>query len=95
LGYALTEDLIVQDGKLMTPSFAEYLIPTAMDIPEEFVADFVETPYPTGPYGAKGLAEHSLNTTTPAILNAICNAVDIDICTIPIKPEYILENIRT
>ncbi len=95
LGYALTEDLIVQDGKLMTPSFAEYLIPTAMDMPEEFVADFVETPYPTGPYGAKGLAEHSLNTTTPAILNAICNAVDIDICTIPIKPEYILENIRT
>ena len=95
LGYALTEDLIVQNGKLMTPSFAEYLIPTAMDIPEEFIADFVETPYPTGPYGAKGLAEHSLNTTTPAILNAICNAVGIDICTIPIKPEYILENIRT
>jgi CO/xanthine dehydrogenase Mo-binding subunit len=95
LGYALTEDLIVQDGKLMTPSFAEYLIPTAMDVPEKFLADFVETPYPTGPYGAKGLAEHSLNTTTPAILNAICNAVNIDICTIPFKPERILDTIKT
>ncbi len=95
MGYALTEDMVVRDSQLMTPSFSEYLIPTAMDMPQELVADFVETPYPTGPYGAKGLAEHALNTTTPAILNAICNAVDIDICKIPIKPEYILEQIKT
>jgi len=94
LGYALTENLIVEEGKLITPSFSEYLIPTAMDIPEEFVADAVETPYPTGPYGAKGLAEHALNSTTPAILNAISNAVDIDLTTIPVYPEHILEVIR-
>jgi len=94
LGYALTENLIVEEGKLITPSFSEYLIPTAMDIPQEFVADAVETPYPTGPYGAKGLAEHALNSTTPAILNAISNAVDIDLSAIPVYPEHILEAIR-
>lgn len=93
LGFALTENLIVHEGRLMTPSFSEYSIPTAMDIPEKFVADTVETPYPTGPYGAKGLAEHALNSTTPAILNAICNAVDIDLSSIPVYPEHILEAI--
>ena len=90
LGYGLMEEMIVRDGKLMTPSFAEYLIPTALDIPEEFVAESVETPYPTGPYGAKGLAEHSLNTTTPAIINAISSAACIELTSIPVYPEHII-----
>jgi len=54
----------------------------------------VETPYPTGPYGAKGLAEHALNSTTPAILNAISNAAGIELTTIPVYPEHILKALR-
>lgn len=91
LGYAIMEKMIVQNGQLMTPSLAEYSIPTAMDVPDEIVSDNVEIPYPTGPYGAKGLAEHALNSTTPAILNAICNATGIELTSIPVYPEHILE----
>jgi len=95
LGYALMEDFVVQNSRVMTPSLAEYTIPTALDLPEEFLSVSIETPYPTGPYGAKGLAEHSLNTTAPAIVNAVCNAIGIDITSIPVYPEHILEAIRT
>ena len=79
---------------MKTSSFAEYMIPTSVDIPDELLGQSIETPYPTGPYGAKGLAEHSLNTTAPAILNAICNAIDCDITVIPVYPEHILEALR-
>jgi len=91
IGYVLLEDFIVREGNVMTPSLAEYSIPTAMDLPEEFVSESIETPYPTGPYGAKGLAEHSLNTTAPAILNAIANATGCDMSKLPVYPEHILE----
>jgi len=91
LGYAMMENMIVQEGRLMTPSFAEYLIPTAMDVPDEFIADNIETPYPTGPYGAKGLAEHALNSTTPAILNAITDATGVEVTSVPVYPEDIME----
>jgi carbon-monoxide dehydrogenase large subunit len=80
----------VKNGQLLTTSLAQYLIPTSLDIPKEVGVDFVEEPYDTGPYGAKGLAEHSLNSTTPAIVNAICNALDIDLNSIPVRPENII-----
>jgi CO/xanthine dehydrogenase Mo-binding subunit len=94
LGFVLTEDFVVADGRVKTSSLAEYAIPTSLDIPDEFSGESIETPYPTGPYGAKGMAEHSLNTTAPAVLNAICNAIDRDITVIPVYPEHILEAVR-
>ncbi len=94
LGFVLMEDFIVQNGNAMTLSLAEYSIPTSLDIPVEFGAEFIETPYPTGPYGAKGMAEHSLNTTAPAILNAVCNAIGRSITRIPVYPEHILEALQ-
>jgi len=54
----------------------------------------VETPYPEGPYGAKGMAEHALNSTTPAILNAISHAAGVEITSIPVYPEHILKAIK-
>jgi CO/xanthine dehydrogenase Mo-binding subunit len=65
-----------------------------LDIPDEFLGESIETPYPTGPYGAKGMAEHSLNTTAPAVLNAICNAIRCDITRIPVYVEDVLSAIR-
>jgi len=94
VGYVLTENFIVQEGRVMTPSLAEYTIPGALDVPEVFISESIETPYPTGPYGAKGMAEHSLNTTAPAVLNAIANAIDRDISTVPVYPEHILDALK-
>lgn len=94
LGYGLMENMVTIDGQSETPSFAEYVIPTALDMPEEFVAEGVEIPYPTGPFGAKGIGEAALNCTTPTVLNAIANAVGVEITAIPIGQEHILAAVR-
>lgn len=94
LGYALMENMVTSEGLLKTPSFAEYMIPTAADIPESFAADAVETPYPAGPFGAKGIGEAALNCTTPTILNAIADALGVDVNSIPIGQEHILAAVR-
>jgi len=90
LGYALIEDMVVEDGYLKTPSFAEYPIPTSMDLPKEMVAESIETSHETGPYGAKGIGEHACNTTTPAILNAIFDATGVEPTNLPVLPEHIM-----
>ena len=56
LGYALTEDLIVEKGYLKTPSFSEYLIPTSVDVPDVETI-MIESGAGLGPYGAKGVGE--------------------------------------
>lgn len=94
LGYGLMENMVTVDGQSKTPSFAEYAIPTALDIPEEFVAEGVETPYPTGPFGAKGIGEAALNCTTPTVLNAIADALGVEVTTVPIGQEHILAAVR-
>ena len=94
LGYALMENMVTQDGLPKTPSFAEYAIPTAVDIPLDFVAEGIETPYPTGPFGAKGIGEAALNCTTPTLLNAIADAIGVEIDAIPVAQEHILAAIR-
>ena len=94
LGYALMENMVTSEGLVRTPSFAEYMIPSAADIPESFAADAVETPYPTGPFGAKGIGEAALNCTTPTILNAISDALGVDVNSIPIGQEHILAAVR-
>ena len=90
-GYALSESLLCEGGKVRTPSLAEYMVPTSVDIPEELMPVVVEEPYPTGPFGAKGLGEHVMCTVPPAILNAICDAVGARFNHLPVQPEKVLE----
>ncbi|MEW6262568.1 MAG: xanthine dehydrogenase family protein molybdopterin-binding subunit [Thermodesulfobacteriota bacterium] len=94
LGYALMEEMDVVDGRVKTRSLAEYPVPTSLDVPDVFIADTLETPYQTGPYGAKGLAEHALNSTTPAIVNAIGDAAGIKINKTPVYAEDILRALK-
>lgn len=90
LGYGLMENMVTKDGHSMTPSFAEYMIPTAMDLPDEFIVEGIETPYPTGPFGAKGIGEAALNCTTPTVLNAITDALGVEVNAVPVSQEHIL-----
>ena len=94
LGYALMEHMVTVDGLPKTPSFAEYMIPTALDVPGEFLTEGVETPYPTGPFGAKGIGEAALNCTTPTLLNAIADALGVAVDAIPVGQEHILAALR-
>ncbi|HEX6510717.1 MAG TPA: molybdopterin cofactor-binding domain-containing protein [Chloroflexota bacterium] len=90
LGYAITEQLIVKDGKVVNPYFRDYKMATAQDMPAVTVI-LVETNDPAGPFGAKGLGEAGAICTAPAIANALYNATGVRIKALPLTPERVLE----
>jgi len=89
VGYGLMEEMVVEEGRVKNPQLVDYIIPTALDVPE-IVTSIVERPDPTGPFGAKGIGEPSLLPTAPAIVNAIQDAVGVRIRELPATPEKIL-----
>jgi CO/xanthine dehydrogenase Mo-binding subunit len=92
-GYALLEDLVVEDGKILTCSLENYLIPTSMDIPETEIK-LLEIPEPFGPFGAVGIGEPSMMGTAPAIANAVSDALGKRMTEIPLTPERVLAAIQ-
>lgn len=89
IGMALMEEYI--PGR--TENLHDYLIPTIGDVPPVETI-LVEVPDPEGPFGAKGLGEHSLIPTAPAILNAIRHATGVMMAKVPATPSRILAAIR-
>jgi len=89
LGYALTEELVVNKGQVMNPNLLDYRIFTSADMPalETFI---VETDDPGGPFGAKGVGEMGGTPTAAAIANAIYNAVGVRMTEVPMTPERVL-----
>jgi len=92
LGNALTEEFIVEDGYVVTDQLARYRIPGIMLTPE-ITSIVVEHPVEAGPYGAKGVGEMCSIPTTPAITNAIYNAVGVRIDKLPVDQELIAREI--
>lgn len=93
VGYALTEQVILEKGRNMNPDFRDYKILTAKDaIPLTPVV--IETIDPDGPYGAKGIGEPGCVPTAPAIANAIYDAIGVRITDLPITPERVLAEIK-
>jgi CO/xanthine dehydrogenase Mo-binding subunit len=92
LGYALMEDVQIVNGTTLTPSFAEYLLPTASDIPET-KSILLESGTGLGPFGAKGIGEPSFTPVAPAIANAVANAIGARVYQLPLTPERVLEAI--
>ena len=89
LGYALMERVDFDAGYMQTTNFDEYLIPTAMDVPE-IVGDFIEVPFIHGPYGAKNIGEPGMVPAAPAILNAIYHATGRRVRHLPANLERVL-----
>lgn len=89
IGYALMEDLLVEDGKVKTPNFTTYLVPTMSDVPRPLILP-VNAQEPTGPFGAKGAGELPTIAIPAAICNAIHDAVGARLETIPATPERVL-----
>jgi CO/xanthine dehydrogenase Mo-binding subunit len=88
LGTAMCEGYIYSDdGQLLNPSFTDNKIPTSMDLPEELESIVVETPQIDGPFGARGVGEHSMIAICGALGNAVENAVGADLTHMPIRSE--------
>ena len=93
LGYGLYEELVVQQGQVLNPNFADYSLPTALDMPE-IDSIIIETDDPAGPFGAKGMAEPACIPTAPAIANAVYDAVGVRIRDLPITSEKVLKALK-
>ncbi len=88
LGYAYLEEFVVKDGKPVTAHLNQYLIPTTLDTPKFHVHIF-ETPFPEGPYGAKGLGELPMDSAAPALAAAVQQAAEVFPSVIPLTGEYL------
>ena len=92
IGQALTENLYREKGLILNPSFLEYKVPTALDMPPVNTT-IVETNDPEGPFGAKGFSEGCQVPTAPAIVNAI-RSLGIKVQDLPITPDKILDALK-
>jgi CO/xanthine dehydrogenase Mo-binding subunit len=90
LGYALLENFQVRDGKVLTPHFSTYLLPTAQDMPTDIVPVILELADPNGPFGARGVAEMPLVPFAPAVAASIHDAVGVWLTDLPFTPERVL-----
>jgi CO/xanthine dehydrogenase Mo-binding subunit len=93
LGYALFETLLSEKGRVLNPTFLDYKMPTALDMPEVEVT-LAESDDPNAPFGAKGCGEGTTAPVTPAITNAIYDAIGVRIKSLPITREKILKVLK-
>jgi 4-hydroxybenzoyl-CoA reductase subunit alpha len=92
-GYGFTEDLPMDEGKILNPNLVDYKVLRATEMPETKVIE-VETYEPEGPFGAKEAGEGLTNPTAGALSNAIFHATGLSIKNLPITPEKVLEALR-
>ena len=78
-----------EKGQPLNSSFVDYRIASIADIPQEIHGDIVETPLDDGPWGARGVGEHVMVQTAPAIANAIHDALGIRFTDLPLSAEKI------
>jgi len=89
IGWGTTEELKLDRGRLANPSFTDYIIPTAADVPTISIA-VVESEGPGGPFGAKGIGEPSLIPTAAAVRNAVVDALGVEIDRLPLTPPTVV-----
>jgi xanthine dehydrogenase molybdenum-binding subunit len=94
LGYCLSEELKVEGGRVLNPSFLDYRLMTATEMPE-IEMHFIETHDPEGPFGAKGIGEAPAICLSPALANAVYDAIGIRFRRLPLTPERVLAALQT
>lgn len=93
MGSALLEEMVLESGRVLNPSFMDYLLPSSLDVPP-IETSIVEAPHKDGPYGAKGVGEACNPPTAPAIANAVFAACGARIKELPLTPEKLLRALR-
>jgi carbon-monoxide dehydrogenase large subunit len=90
LATVLYEDMRYDEkGRLLNPNFTDYKIPTSLDIPDEIIPIIVEVPQPDGPFGARGVGEHTMIPAAPMIANAVEDALGVRIKSMPVTAEKV------
>jgi CO/xanthine dehydrogenase Mo-binding subunit/aerobic-type carbon monoxide dehydrogenase small subunit (CoxS/CutS family) len=93
LGYALSEEFVQDDARIVTDDLRKLGVPRITDVPPIEV-HIVEEPQPNGPFGAKGIGEVGVNPVAPAISNAVFDAVGVRLQSLPMKKEKVLAALR-
>ena len=94
-GYALSEQLVVEEGRIRNPRLSQYLIPGIGDVPGKVDCVILEASDPLGPWGARGVAEMPFITYTPAVTAAIHDATGVWINAFPLTPSMVLEHLAS
>jgi CO/xanthine dehydrogenase Mo-binding subunit len=93
-GYAVTENLQVENGRILNPRLSTYLIPGIQDIPNKVDSVIIEVPDPLGPWGVRGMAEMPFIPLAPAIVAAIHDATGVWIDEFPLTPSHVAEKLK-
>ena len=93
IGWALMEEVKLEDGRYLNDRLATYIIPTALDAPRLRV-HLLERPWAGGPFGAKGIGELPMDGGAPAAVAAVENATGMEGCEIPLTPERLMTGLR-
>ena len=90
IGWALYEQVVWREGRMLNAQMTNYIMPTSMDLPPIRVY-FEERPYQHGPAGAKGIGELPMDGPAPAIFNAVAQATGLNPVRLPLTPESLME----
>jgi len=94
LGFTMTEDMVYDAGQVTNANLADYKIPGFFDIPPVMENVVVEAEQKSGPFGAKGVGESGTFGVSPAIANAVDDAVGVRITEMPLTPEKVFRALR-
>jgi len=86
LGLAVMEEIQVRGGRILNPSFTDYLLPTMLDVPP-IVSELVEVPEPGAPYGVKGVGESPTVVAPAAVVSALRAATGRPLTRVPVRPD--------
>ena len=90
IGWALLENVVLEDGAMKNAQLTNYIIPTAADLPRIRVI-FHQAGGDCGPGGAKGIGELPMDGPAPAVVNALCDALGTEIDFVPATPERLMD----
>ena len=91
LGFTLTEDVLIENGRFLTTNYDNYFMPTVRDAPDRMTSFALENLDAGDPFGPRGAGEISINSITPAIANAVADALGRWPAITPFRPEDILD----
>jgi CO/xanthine dehydrogenase Mo-binding subunit len=93
LGNATMEELVIDEGKVVTANLGDYKLPTQMDVPPLRTV-LIPTDIGPGPFGAKAAGELVNNAVLPAVVNAVWDATGVRVTEIPVTAERVFEALR-
>jgi aerobic carbon-monoxide dehydrogenase large subunit len=96
IGGAILEEFIYsEEGQPLATNFMDYLMPTSMEMPKAQLISTEDFPSPHNPLGVKGAGEGGITAAGAALANAVSNALGVEVTKLPLKPDYVLELIRS